>query len=56
MRDTDVPLGPAGPLRVIVPVAGLPPVTDVGFRLTDASDAGLIVNAAVWLMPGFAVL
>jgi len=50
-RVTVTPVDPAGPLRVMVPVEGLPPVTEVGFRLRDTRAKGLSVRVAVSLVP-----
>jgi hypothetical protein len=36
-RVTKTPDGGAAPVSVTVPVEGLPPVTDVGFRLIELS-------------------
>ena len=55
-RPTVTLLGPAGPLRVTVPVEGLPPTTDDGLKLTVARTAGVTVRVAVWLIPGIAVI
>ena len=41
------PFEPALPLRLTVPVEEFPPVTVEGFKLTDASDAAVIVSVAV---------
>jgi len=38
---------PAGPLRVMVPVAGFPPRRDVGDTVTLTKVAGVIVNVAL---------
>jgi hypothetical protein len=43
---TLVPPGPAGPLRLTVPVELLPPTTVVGLRLIDANVAGVRVSVA----------
>ena len=40
-------LAPAGPLRVTVPVDGVPPVTEVGETVTLESVAGVTVRVAV---------
>ena len=42
-----VVLAPAGPLRVTVPVDGVPPVTEVGETVTLESVAGVTVRVAV---------
>ena len=44
--DTVRPLAGAGPVRVTVPVDGLPPTTEVGFMLTEDSAGGLTVRVA----------
>jgi len=44
-------LGPAGPASVTVPVAGLPPMSDVGVTVTLASPAGVIVSVADCVVP-----
>lgn len=41
---TDVPPVGAGPLKVTVPVDGLPPTTDIGFRLSTVNAGGVIVS------------
>jgi hypothetical protein len=41
---TAPPVG-AGPLRVTVPVDGLPPVTEVGMTLTELTTGGVTVKA-----------
>ena len=41
----------AGPLRVTIPVDELPPITVLGFRLTEVSPAGFTVRAAVRVTP-----
>jgi hypothetical protein len=50
-KETAVPPGPAGPLRVAVPVEELPPVTEAGFKLIEAKVAGAIVRLAVLVVP-----
>ena len=37
--------------NVTVPVLDAPPATDVGFNVTDESDAAVIVRLAVWDTP-----
>lgn len=44
---TVVPPGPLGPLRVTVPVEGLPPGTAVGVRLIELNVGSEIVSVAV---------
>ena len=48
-KDTTVPVDPAGPLSVTVPVDDVPPTTEVGVSETLLSVAGVIVKVAVWL-------
>jgi len=55
-RATVTLVGPARPLSVTVPIEVLPPTTDDGLKLTEARVAGVIVNVAVWLYPGIAVM
>jgi hypothetical protein len=43
---TTPPVG-AGPFSVTVPVDGVPPVTDVGFKLTELGAGALTVSPAV---------
>ena len=43
-RATAVPEGPAIPESVTVPVEVLPPCTEAGASVSDASEAGLIVR------------
>ena len=50
-KATDVPPLGAGPLKVTVPVEGLPPMTDVGLSLRLNSPGGLMVRVAVWFTP-----
>ena len=51
-RVTATPPAGAAPLRVTVPVEGLPPVTLVGFRETeDRATAGVTVKTAVRVVP-----
>jgi len=45
--DTVAPPGPAAPFKVTVPVEEVPPVTEVGDRLTPLSVAEVIVSVAV---------
>jgi hypothetical protein len=50
-KFTTTPDGPTGPEKVTVPVEGLPPATDAGFRLTAVKVAGLMVSTADWMRP-----
>ncbi len=45
--DTTAPPGGALPVRVTVPVAGVPPTTLVGFKETDEFAAGVTVSDVV---------
>ena len=44
---TAIPPVGAGPFSVTVPIELSPPVTDVGFRLSEVTDRGLIARVAV---------
>jgi len=56
-RLTVRPVDGAGPVSVTVPVEELPPITDVGFMLTEASAGGLTVSpACALLLPNVAVI
>jgi hypothetical protein len=50
-RVTDVPAVGAGPFRVTVPADEVPPVTEVGFRLTPLIVAAWTVRVTVWVLP-----
>jgi hypothetical protein len=50
-RLTMTPPAPAGPDSTTVPVDGLPPVTLVGFKLSETSVAAVIVRFADWDTP-----
>ena len=55
-RDTTAPPVGAGPLSVTVPVEGVPPMTLLGFtvsevRLAPADGVGVTVSEAVCCMP-----
>ena len=47
VRVTVVPPDAAGPFRVTVPVALVPPLTVVGLTVTELNPTGVIVNVAV---------
>jgi hypothetical protein len=51
VRVTTTPLGPAFPVKVAVPVEGVPEITVVGFKATEVRAAGLIVREAVFVTP-----
>ena len=48
---TCAPPAGAGPFRVTVPVAELPPVTLAGLRLSEEAIGGTTVSNAVWVAP-----
>lgn len=48
--ETEMPLAGAGPVKVTVPVDELPPTTEVGFIVTEASAGGLTVSTACALL------
>jgi hypothetical protein len=48
---TTVPVAPAGPLRVTVPVEPLPPNTDDGLKVSEARVAGVTVRFAFKEVP-----
>jgi hypothetical protein len=51
VRPTAIPPVGAGPLKLTVPVELVPPVTDVGFRLTELRAGGRTVSPAVCVAP-----
>lgn len=51
VKPTTIPLDPAGPDRVTVPVEDPPPITFNGETVTPMSATGLIVKVAVLLTP-----
>jgi hypothetical protein len=51
VSDTTAPPAAAGELKVTVPVEEIPPTTEVGFRETEETPAGVTDNPAVWLDP-----
>jgi hypothetical protein len=51
VKVTAAPPVGAGPVRVTVPVDGLPPATEVGDRPTELRDGGVTVNVAVRVTP-----
>lgn len=44
---TTAPLAGAGPVRVTVPVDKVPPITVVGFSVTELGEGGVTVKFAV---------
>jgi hypothetical protein len=55
-RVTTAPAGGAAPFSVTVPVALLPPTTELGVLVTEDNAAGLTVSVAVALTPRVAVI
>jgi hypothetical protein len=51
VRETTAPPVGAGPLRVTVPVEGLPPTTEVGARPRESSPAAVTARFAVRVTP-----
>jgi hypothetical protein len=45
---TTAPPAGAGPVNVTVPVEDVPPITEVGARVTELAVAAVTVNVAVW--------
>jgi hypothetical protein len=46
VKVTTAPAEGAGPLRMTVPVDGLPPITVLGFSVSEVSVGGFIVSVA----------
>ena len=51
VRATTAPPAGAAELKVTVPVEGLPPVTLLGFKASEATVRAVTVRVAVWLVP-----
>lgn len=51
LKETTAPLGGAEPLSIRVPVDGVPPVTVVGFSVSDVRDATDTVRVVVLVAP-----
>ena len=51
VRVTTAPPDGAGPVKVTVPVEDVPPITEVGLRLTEVSAAAVTVKVAVFVTP-----
>jgi hypothetical protein len=49
LSETTAPPAGAGPFRRTVPVAGVPPLTVVGFNVSEDSAAGAIDNTVLLL-------
>jgi hypothetical protein len=47
VKVTVAPSGGAGPLKISVPVACVPPLTEVGLKVSELSTATLTVKLAV---------
>jgi len=50
-RVTTAPPAGAGPFSVTVPVEEVPPITEVGLRVTELSVAAVTVNVVVLVTP-----
>ena len=44
---TTAPLAGAGPVKITVPVDEVPPITEVGFSVTELDEGGVTVKFAV---------
>jgi hypothetical protein len=51
VRVTTAPPDGAGPVKVTVPVDDVPPITEVGLRVTEVSAAAVTVRVAVFVTP-----
>ena len=51
VRVTTAPPDGAGPVKVTVPVDDVPPITEVGLRVTEVSVAAVTVRVAVFVTP-----
>ena len=51
VRVTTAPPAGAGPVKVTVPVDDVPPITEVGLRVTEVSAAAVTVKVAVFVTP-----
>ena len=51
VRVTTAPPDGAGPVKVTVPVDEVPPITELGLRLTEVSAAAVTVRVAVFVTP-----
>jgi hypothetical protein len=51
VRVTTAPPDGAGPVKVTVPVDEVPPITELGLRLTGVSAAAVTVRVAVFVTP-----
>ena len=56
LRETTAPLGGAAPFSVRVAVEGVPPVTVLGFKVSDVRPATVTVSVAVLVVPYTAVM
>ena len=53
VSDTTAPLGGAAPFSVKVAVEEVPPVTVLGFRVSDVSEATVTVSVVVRFTPPY---
>ena len=51
VSETTAPLGGAAPFSVRVPVEGVPPVTVLGFKVSDVRPATVTVSVVVLVVP-----
>ena len=51
VRVTTAPPDGAGPVKVTVPVDEVPPITELGLKLTEVSAAAVTVRVAVFVTP-----
>jgi hypothetical protein len=51
VRVTTAPPDGAAPVKVTVPVDEVPPITELGLRLTEVSAAAVTVRVAVFVTP-----
>ena len=51
VRVTTAPPDGAGPVKVTVTVDEVPPITELGLRLTEVSAAAVTVRVAVFVTP-----
>jgi len=51
VKETTAPAAGAAPLSVRVPVDCAPPVTVLGFSVSEVSDAGVTVRVVVLVTP-----
>ena len=56
VSETSAPLGGAAPFSVRVAVEGVPPVTVLGFKVSDVRPATVTVSVVVLVVPYTAVI